>query len=457
MFHLRQLSETDLLKVIKDYIYMRGPISVAEYMRIALLHPQFGYYCRSDAFGTHGDFTTAPEISQLFGEMIGVWCLSMWIDLGKPPSINLIELGPGRGTLMADLLRVCKQFPEFRDAISVSFVERSPLLRNTQCKKLECVDVKEIVNEQGEKRIGDYSEANETMVGYYSKNGGNIKVSWYEEIELVPGNEGTPSIFIAQEFFDALPVHQFQLTKEGWCERLVDIETSNDGPHHLRMVLSQTPTIASRAFFKGNKNSKISLKTLVRNAYTNENMDRLSGRTQPNASDFSEDLHEFNSIEFCPAGIGTAQTIAKRIAADNGAALIIDYGNADTVSSSIRGIKDHQFVSALQEPGLIDLSADVDFEALKLATDIIPDIASSSIIGQGAFLKNMGVDYRMGTLLTNAEGDDDFAENLINGYERLVGNETGMGEIYKAMAIYNKKSKHALGGKDNQITGFYTP
>ena len=93
----------------------------------------------------------------------------------------------------------------------------------------------------------------------------------------------------------------------------------------------------------------------------------------------------------------------------------------------------------------------------KLATDIIPDIASSSIIGQGAFLKNMGVDYRMGTLLTNAEGDDDFAENLINGYERLVGNETGMGEIYKAMAIYNKKSKHALGGKDNQITGFYTP
>ena len=158
-----------------------------------------------------------------------------------------------------------------------------------------------------------------------------------------------------------------------------------------------------------------------------------------------------------PCGCGTAQTIAKRIAADNGAALIIDYGNADTVSSSIRGIKDHQFVSALQEPGLIDLSADVDFEALKLATDIIPDIASSSIIGQGAFLKNMGVDYRMGTLLTNAEGDDDFAENLINGYERLVGNETGMGEIYKAMAIYNKKSHHALGGKDNQITGFYTP
>ena len=80
---------------------------------------------------------------------------------------------------MADLLRVCKQFPEFRDAISVSFVERSPLLRDTQCKKLECVDVKEILNEKGEKRIGDYSEANETMVGYYSKNGGNIKVSWY--------------------------------------------------------------------------------------------------------------------------------------------------------------------------------------------------------------------------------------------------------------------------------------
>ena len=105
--------ETDLLKVIEDHIYMRGPISVAEYMRIALLHPQFGYYCRSDAFGTHGDFTTAPEISQLFGEMIGIWCLSMWIDLGKPPSINLIELGPGRGTLIADLLRVCKQFQNF--------------------------------------------------------------------------------------------------------------------------------------------------------------------------------------------------------------------------------------------------------------------------------------------------------------------------------------------------------
>lgn len=446
--------ETDLLKVIKDYIYMRGPISIAEYMRIALLHPQFGYYCRSDAFGTHGDFTTAPEISQLFGEMIGVWCLSMWIDLGKPSSINLIELGPGRGTLMADLLRVCQKFPEFRDAVNVSFVERSPLLRKMQCDKLECVDVKEILNEKGEKFNQDYSEENETMVGYYSRRGANVKVSWYEEIDLIPSNQGTPSLFIAQEFFDALPVHQFQLTKEGWCERLVDIETSNDGPHHLRMVLSQTPTIASRAFFKGSKHSKISLKSLVKNAYTNEDTDRS------NANEFSgndENVHEFNSIEFCPAGIGTAQTIAKRIAADNGAALIIDYGNADTVSSSIRGIKDHKFVSAFQEPGLIDLSADVDFEALKLATDIIPNIESSSIIGQGAFLKNMGIDYRMGTLLTNVEGDDDFAENLINGYERLVGNETGMGEIYKAMAIYNKNSQHATGGNDNQITGFYAP
>eukprot|EP00943_MAST-04B_sp_MAST-4B-sp1_P005349 g5349.t1 len=117
--------ETDLLKVIKDYIYMRGPISISEYMRIALLHPQFGYYCRSDAFGTKGDFTTAPEISPLFGEMIGIWCLSMWIDLGRPSKINIVELGPGRGTLMADILRVCKSFPDFQNAIAVNFVERS--------------------------------------------------------------------------------------------------------------------------------------------------------------------------------------------------------------------------------------------------------------------------------------------------------------------------------------------
>ena len=463
--------ETDLLKVVKDYIYMRGPISISEYMRIALLHPQFGYYCRSDAFGTKGDFTTAPEISQLFGEMIGIWCLSMWMDLGKPSKMNIVELGPGRGTLMADVLRVCNKFPEFQNAINVNFVERSALLRDTQCEKLGCINVKEILNNKGEKvdngsgaNIGD--DQNETMIGYYSKND-NVKVSWYEEIELIPTNQGIPSIFIAQEFFDALPVHQFQLTKEGWCERLVDIETSNDGKHHLRMVLSQTPTIASRAFFKGNKDSKIDLKTIVKNSYMDSDdivnhtgtlTNTTSSVTTNNDGDRKEEEYEhFNSIEFCPAGIGTAQTIAKRIEADSGAALIIDYGNADTVSSSIRGIKDHQFVSALQEPGLIDLSADVDFKALKLGIDLIQNIECTNVIGQGTFLKNMGIDYRMAALLTNAQNDDELAEKLISGYERLVDGVDGMGELYKVMGIYNVKNKHVTGGNDHQITGFFEP
>jgi NADH dehydrogenase [ubiquinone] 1 alpha subcomplex assembly factor 7 len=468
-------SETDLLKVIKDYIYMRGPISISEYMRIALLHPQLGYYCRSDAFGTKGDFTTAPEISPLFGEMIGIWCLSMWIDLGRPSKINIVELGPGRGTLMADILRVCKSFPDFQNAIAVNFVERSALLRNTQCEKLGCMNVTEILNDKGEKiERGDNPgkpEQNETMIGYYSKND-NVKVSWFEEIELIPTKQGIPSIFIAQEFFDALPVHQFQLTKEGWCERLVDIETSNNGQHHLRMVLSQTPTIASRAFFKGNKNSKINLNTIVKNSYTedtgshNINNSNNTFVTSPSILHNTDNIHganvgendeDFNSIEFCPAGIGTAQTIAKRIQEDNGAALIIDYGNADTVSSSIRGIKDHKFVSALQEPGLIDLSADVDFKALKYGVDLIKDMECTNIVGQGSFLKNMGIDYRMGALLSNAKNDDELAEQLISGYERLVDGNDGMGDLYKVMGIYNKNTKHVVGGKENQITGFFEP
>ena len=117
-----------------------------------------------------------------------------------------------------------------------------------------------------------------------------------------------------------------------------------------------------------------------------------SSVTTNNDGDRKEEEYEhFNSIEFCPAGIGTAQTIAKRIEADSGAALIIDYGNADTVSSSIRGIKDHQFVSALQEPGLIDLSADVDFKALKLGIDLIQNIECTNVIPPSGF----NMDYTM--------------------------------------------------------------
>ena len=177
---------TPLEAEIRRSIETGGPIAVAGYMRLCLGHPQHGYYVTRDPLGVRGDFITAPEVSQMFGELIGAWAATVWRQMGSP-AVRLIELGPGRGTLMADALRAAKAMPEFAAALSVHLVETSPVLRGAQEAKLATA---------------------------------KCPVAWHAQIEEVP--EG-PCIAIANEFADALPVDQLVKDRDGWHMRMVGI------------------------------------------------------------------------------------------------------------------------------------------------------------------------------------------------------------------------------------------
>lgn len=175
---------TALGEHVRELIALEGPITVERYMSLCVSH----YYATRDPLGTGGDFTTAPEISQMFGELIGLWMLEVWNGMGRPDPVHLVELGPGRGTLMADLLRATKLMPDFGSAAEVHLVETSPVLRQRQQAAL-------------------------------ASSGRSIQ--WHARLEDVP--EG-PMLLVANEFFDALPVRQFLATERGWCERLVGLE-----------------------------------------------------------------------------------------------------------------------------------------------------------------------------------------------------------------------------------------
>jgi len=177
---------------IKAMIAESGPISVERYMELALGHPELGYYMSRDPFGAAGDFTTAPEISQMFGELIGLWAAEVWASMGRPNPVRLIELGPGRGTLMSDALRAARIVPDFRAAIDVTLVEMSPTLAESQ---------------------------HETLLT------AGAPIAWSPTLAECP--EG-PAIFIANEFLDALPVRQYVRSGGRWRERIVRLDNAGE-------------------------------------------------------------------------------------------------------------------------------------------------------------------------------------------------------------------------------------
>lgn len=387
-------------------------------MTEVLANPSAGYYTnREEVFGTAGDFITSPEISQMFGEMIGIWAVAFWHQVGCPPSLRLVEFGPGRGTLMADLLRGTAAFPDFTAALSVDMVEISPVLRLKQQQKL-------LGGKHDNTAVGSSStQSIATPTG--------VTMQWHRDLEEVPEAWDGPTVYIAHEFFDALPVHQFQRAGRTWRERLVDEAPPND-PRHFRLVLSPGPTAAVRALLPRRLES-IPLR-------------RRAG---------------MNSIEICPKGMALAETLAKRVAHHGGAALIIDYGRDGPFEDSVRAIRTHRLSGPFESPGSADLSAWVDFEALRLA---VKHSGASAVthgpISQARFLQGLGMETRLHQLLQGADDAQEVA--LIAGYQRLVGGtrikeETsaspagkappstgsqqdsmeyeGMGENYQAMCI----------------------
>ncbi|MEJ1991217.1 MAG: SAM-dependent methyltransferase [Maritimibacter sp.] len=175
-----------LVELLSARITASGPISLAEYMAECLMHPEHGYYSTRDPFGTAGDFTTAPEISQMFGELIGLALAQNWRDQGAPAPFTLAELGPGRGTLMADTLRATKAVPGFHAGLRLHLVEASPTLRDKQRTTLTGFDI--------------------------------------THCDSPAGLPDAPLFLVANEFFDALPIRQFLRTEDGWRERQVGLE-----------------------------------------------------------------------------------------------------------------------------------------------------------------------------------------------------------------------------------------
>jgi NADH dehydrogenase [ubiquinone] 1 alpha subcomplex assembly factor 7 len=333
-----------------------GPITLAQFMADALNHPRHGYYAGArDPLGAAGDFVTAPEISQMFGELIGLWCAELWRRMGGPAPVRLVELGPGRGTLMADALRAAAGVAGFRAAAEVHLVETSPTLRAQQ-----------------ERRFA------------------TEKVTWHASLAEVP--EG-PLLLVANELFDALPVHQFIATEAGWRERLVGL--ADDGERFaLGCAPGPTPALAI--------------------------LERLADAAAPGAV-----------AEVSPGAIALAREIARRVAGRGGAALIIDYGRLGPCGASVQAVRCHRRHDPLVDPGEADLSAHVDFAALaRSAAD-----AGAAVYGpvpQGAFLRALGIETRAATLARRASARQ--AADIERALARLTEAER-MGELFKALAI----------------------
>ena len=339
---------TPLARLLAERIRETGPITVADYMAECLLHPVHGYYSTRDPFGTQGDFTTAPEISQMFGELLGLALAQAWLDRGAPAPFTLAELGPGRGTLMADILRATKGVPGFHAAAQVVLVEASPVLRRKQQETIS--------------RVHD------------------LGLRWIEAAGDLPEQ---PLFLVANEFFDALPIHQYQFVKGGWHERLIGLQ---DGA--LAFGLAEGPTLP----------------------YT------------PLAMHHREDgtIIEENRI-----GRFIMRQVHHRLHHHGGVALVIDYGDWRSRGDTLQALRRHAFDDPLAHPGEADLTAHVDFEPL---ADNQPHFYTT----QGEFLTRLGIDARAERLARNLTGDA--LESHRAAHRRLTHPEE-MGSLFKVLAV----------------------
>jgi NADH dehydrogenase [ubiquinone] 1 alpha subcomplex assembly factor 7 len=345
-----------LLDLLRRRIAVDGPLTVAQYMAEALGHPRHGYYITRDPLGAAGDFTTAPEISQVFGELVGLWCADQWQRMGAPDPVLLVELGPGRGTLMQDALRaIGRAAPGFRAALRLHLVETSPTLRAAQAARLAAADP-----------------------------------VWLDRLADLPDG---PALVVANEFFDALPIRQWQRGTGGWHERLVGWDETA-GTLRWELSARADPGLA-----------------LIPDAV----------RTAPEGS----------IAEACPAGLSHAAMLGRRLAQQGGAALVVDYGPARSAAGdSFQAMRHHTFVDPLAAPGEADLTAHVDFQALALAA-AQAGAAAHGPVPQGAFLEALGLRARA-TQLKRASPAR--AAEIDAAIERLAG-PAQMGTLFKVLAL----------------------
>ena len=329
-----------LRDLIERQIASAGPMRLDAYMEMCLTHPAHGYYTTRDPLGAAGDFTTAPEISQMFGEMIGLWLAQTWVDQGRPQGV-LAEIGPGRGTLMADVLRTTAKVPGFHDAMDVHLIDVSPSLQAVQAKTLLDHDIR-----------------------------------WSASLNDLPD---APLFLLANEFFDALPIRQFQRDGTGWRERMV-------GPG---LTPGLSPVMAMPVL--------------------DQRFGQVSDGTLVEISEPSERI---------------ARDIGARIGTHGGAALIIDYGDWAGTGDTFQALASHEMVDPFATPGEADLTAHVQFGLLAEAAGVKAGFAT-----QGVFLERLGITARANAL---ARGPD--VQKITDQHKRLT-HPSEMGSLFKVLGL----------------------
>ncbi|XP_069350112.1 protein arginine methyltransferase NDUFAF7, mitochondrial isoform X4 [Eulemur rufifrons] len=302
---------TPMLRHLMYKIKSTGPITVAEYMKEVLTNP---------------------------AKLLGIWFISEWMATGKRVAFQLVELGPGRGTLVGDILRVFSQLGSVLKNcdISIHLVEVSQKLSEIQALTLT-----------EEKVPLERDAGSPVYMKGVTKSG--IPISWYRDLQDVPKGY---SFYLAHEFFDVLPVHKFQKTPQGWREVFIDVDPQVSDK--LRFVLAPCATPAA-AFIQHDETR--------------------------------------DHVEVCPDAGVIIQELSQRIALTGGAALIADYGHDGTKTDTFRGFCGHKLHDVLIAPGTADLTADVDFSYLRRMAQ--GKVASLGPIKQQTFLKNMGIDVRL--------------------------------------------------------------
>lgn len=343
-----------LRDILTAQIAAQGPMRLDAYMSTCLLHPEHGYYTTHTPFGAAGDFITAPEISQMFGELVGLALAQAWLDQGAPAPFTLAELGPGRGTLMADVLRACGRVPNFIQAAQITLLEASPALRQTQADTLR-----------------------------------GCQPIWIDDITALPQQ---PTLLIANEFFDALPIRQFVRDGALWRERQVGM---NEGTLAFGLGPAQPqPALASRL----------------------------------------DDTKDGDLVEDCAAAAPILSEISDRISTHGGAALVFDYGDWRTLGDTLQAVQDHKTTDPLANPGHADLTAHVDFEALLTACAVAKP---SRVTAQGVFLERLGITARAQALAKSLSGET--LHSHIAAHRRLTHPDE-MGNLFKVFGIAPKNA-----------------
>jgi NADH dehydrogenase [ubiquinone] 1 alpha subcomplex assembly factor 7 len=484
-------ASTPLTEELISWIGVTGrPLSTADFMRLALTHPQHGYYTQAvskapkDDFdedeyneddskddatiiGPGGDFITAPEISQIFGECLGVWFYTQW----QQQDWQWLECGPGKGSLTVDFLQFALKLSDtrfVRGCQALHLVEASPVLRGLQQQALQELQQKNsslTFNFDVEKTASSNDGTPKSGDG----DTHTIQVHWHDswsafQLWQQQQQDKLATFAVCQEFLDALPVHAFEKTEEGyWRERLVDVALRED-------IADEEEPSSGREVPDGSKKPRF---RIVLAPEATPALKMLLGtdeegflRVPKNGTDEETTTNDSDScsapvgsvVEVSPESVLTVQDMSTMIQEQGGAALIIDYGQEGS-ADSIRGYAKHKQVLFLSHPGLIDVTADVDFAALRHAVnrspqqrrravlaadndndDVNDDNKNDTVarafgpVGQGDFLVAMGLQERVIQLMEREDVTDQVAEDLYDAMVRLASPEE-MGQRYKVLGI----------------------